>query len=186
MFPVSAKKLVQAAVMTKEGRKEGVTLFPLFTATGAVRQLVIVTQGPGKVSIVDWQQGLVFKPWIGPLVLNLSLRDLKAAEVEEARLATEYWHFDPLWLLAVGDLAQNRATPHLRASNLVAIETTLQGIMFRYDLSQVSWATEPTAEGVQLRNLSANPFPEPRMVPAEREKPLARSGGWVLRPFWER
>ncbi len=185
MFPLSALSLFRRPVDFIDGRRDNITLFPLFEGTGQVKKLVIVSDSPAQVSVIDWRPGLVEKPIFFPVRVKVLFQNLVDVSADEAYQSTGWWHYDPWCLLNESHLCEHPAAPPLRTTNCVdELGGRVSSLSFRRDLSQVALLTENVDGNIYHRSLDSGRLPEREQV--EYSAPKRESGTWVLRPFWAR
>ncbi len=185
MFNLSAKALYRQQVVTDLGLRNNISLFPLFDSAGTTRQVVVVSESPARIYLVNWRPGLVTKPILRPLQLNISLQALEEASEDDARAATVWWHFDPWWLLNERSLVDHSAASYLKETNAVKILEKAQSVTFTRDLSRIAMVCRLISPGQWEYNAYEPAMLPERQVASSRASSHAKTG-WQLRPFWDR
>lgn len=185
MFPLPALSLFRRPVDFTDGRRQNITLFPLFEGTGKVKKLVIVSDSPAQISVVDWRPGLVEKPIFSALRVKVPFHTLSDLEAEDAYQATGWWHYDPWWLLTEPHLCEHPATPPLKTTNCVnELGESVTSLSFTRDLSRVALLTQKAGDSISYLALAPDRLPERETTEFVLSK--SKPGRWVLRPFWAR
>lgn len=190
MFSLTQKSMVKKSLRFQDRKLTRATLFPLFNSTGKVEALLVVDHSANKLYSLPWSKGLVYKPWFGALRIARKVANLEELTVERAYSLTRLWHYDSMWVLSEAPFSGQNTTPALKATNCARHWPGLSALYFSRDLRKVDFLSEPQGEGVAVRSIKDKPLP----VREELEPPAEvlevgegrRTGGWRLRPIWQR
>jgi hypothetical protein len=187
MIHLSQKSLLKKPLDFKDGRLEQATVFPMFSSAGRVDFLVVVDHREGLVYRLRWSKGLFTKPWFSSLRVDCTRCRMEEVSLEDAYELTNYWHFDPWWLLKEEPFVEQSITSPLKATNTVGQAPAVTAVWFARDLSAVrSVVYEPDSSTLQIVPLLDGMLPErePLSLPRRSRQP-GPSGQWRLVPFWE-
>jgi hypothetical protein len=166
---------------------EGATLFPFFDDAGHVRRVVLVSDAPCEMRVFDPSAAVVRRGW-GKFELE---GDLPRLRLDEARLLTQLWHFDPWWMLTAPPWVGRDLVAMLVATNCCGKLRTrrhnceIARLYYRRDLTRVVRAVYEKSGQEQYPAFSSCVLPE-RKPPVAADAPFKRKPRWRLALFGER
>ncbi len=192
-LPVNAKNLRRRAAQFSDAQLPNVSLLPCYDESGAVRQLLIVTDDGRRVAMLEWRDGLVRVPWSGPMIIDEPTGVLRPLSSYQASQAAKLWHFDPDWLLRKPGCASGTDCRSIMAMNCDGRWTgKVGGLFFRRDLSRISLVgVKQSGGGYSLvgwraKYLPSGPAPTVAQLAAPAARPSPGRTVWVLDPIWQR
>lgn len=202
-LPVSSSALRARTLETPERSIPKAALLPLFDREGKVRRVVFLDPNAADVWFFDPAVVRVRIPFWGPIQLDSSPGDLQLLSAGGLAALGEVWHFDPWWMLADPRYTRSEVAAILKTTNCFEqLSRTGKRLLYRWDLGRASWIVSREKGALRLGPFLAGSIVSREKKGALRLGPLladlppagppcpaaaptvARSGVWVLDPFW--
>ena len=183
-LPVSSSALRARTLETPERSIRKAALLPLFDREGKVRRVAFLDPGATDIWSFDPAVVRVRIPLWGPIQLDSSPGELQLLSAGGLAALGEVWHFDPWWMLADRRYDRSEVAAMLKTTNCFEpLSKTGKRLLYRWNLCRAGWIITKEKGTVRLGPLLADlpPAEPPCPVAAPR---VARSGVWVLDPFW--
>jgi hypothetical protein len=191
LFSVSQRSLHRRRFQLLDRPLERASLFPFFDASGAVSELMLVSEEGARIQLSRWRPGLFTRGWLRPHRLDLRSSQLQDVTRDDAEERVELLHFDPWWVLSEPRYAGHPAVPALRHTNIPGYDGEITRMYFDDRLSRVTHLGRGDAEALQLHQLKPDDMAAIARTRGRSPRPATSSGlrqaaRWRLRPFWER
>jgi len=174
--------------MAKDERIKGASIFPFFSKSGQVKQLMIALPDSKSVFLIPAKKGLATVSFSGVIRLSIDSAELKSHSNFTALQVSHLYHYDPNWLLSHERFSNYRAKKLITRSNCANyLGEKVRQLLFSRDLSLL--------EGFVMKSVLLNMFRtiEPEMLlgpipPTQLEKSdlyiEPANSGWQLNPIW--
>jgi hypothetical protein len=187
-FTVSAAILNSTAILAKNQRIKGASVFPFFGRSGQVKRLMVLLPDSDIALMVPFKSGLAKVSWTGAVRLSMSLAELTACDDFTREQLDDLYHYDPNWMLSQERFSTYWATNLIKQANCAdEMEKNVREIRFSRDLSRIESVVMKSSFLNVFRNISPETVLE--AMPATQTKmnnsPIAgNTGGWRIDPIW--
>jgi hypothetical protein len=185
---IADNQLTNTTLMAKNERIKGASVFPFFSKSGLVKQLMIVLPDLKTVCLIPYKKDLATVSFFGVVRLSMDSAQLRSHSNFTTLQVGQLYHYDPNWLLSHERFSNYWAKQLIARSNCVEyLKEKVRRLMFSRDLSVL--------EGFVMRFGFINTFktiePEVLLGPIPLPQPersdlfsTPDSGGWQIDPIW--
>ena len=180
--------ITNTTLMAKNERIQGASIFPFFTRSGQVKQLMIVLPNAKTVFMIPHKKGLATVSFFGRVRLSIDSAELKSHANFTPLQVDQLYHYDPKWLLNHERFAAYWAKPLIVRSNCFEyLGGKVSQVLYSRDLSLLErfvmkpgYLNSSKTTGPEMV-LGPIPLPQPR-TPGLFSTPAA--GAWQMDPIW--
>jgi hypothetical protein len=185
---IANTQLTNTILIAKKERIHRASVFPFFSKSEQVKQLMIVLPDSKTVFLIPFKKGLATVSFFGVIRLSMDSAELKSHSNFTLWQVSHLYHYDPNWLLSHERFSNYWAKKRITQSNCAhCLGEKVRQLLFSRDLSLL--------EGFVMKYglLNTHRTIEPEVLsgpihPTEPEKsdlciePV--NCGWQLNPIW--